>query len=599
MFYNEASMPSIVDIEDRLAHADLASLPPLRFGVLRNITVESIEPYLQFLACDMGFRAEVTFGGFDNFFQEAIGCVPGIMQKKLDVVLLFTPVCALSSKLYVGFAGLTSGEISEEFQRLKVLFSTVVKGIRAQTEGMILWHGIESPVYPALGIKDSQLQNGQAALFARLNEELRAALALTSNAFLVNTQTCLARLGTRLFYDTRYWHLARAPYSRKGLVEIALEDFKFIRSMKGITRKCLVLDCDNTLWGGIVGEDGVAGIKLGHNHPGSAFLEFQQEVLSHYHRGVILALCSKNNEEDVWEVFDKHPDMVLKREHIAAWRINWADKPSNLRALASQLNIGCDSLFFVDDSDFECNLVRQQLSEVQVLQLPKDRPGEYRWLLAACGAFDLPYLTEEDRQRGTLYQAENIRSLARAETADLEGYCRSLGMALEIGYADAFTIPRIAQQTQKTNQFNLTTRRYTEADITKFNESADHEVFWLKVTDKFGDMGIVGSCVVYYRSDTTVVDTLLMSCRALGRGVESRFFSEVMHLARQRGARHMLGQYIATAKNAQVAGFFTSIGFKPTAANGDVGEWFTFDLKSLMTLDADVFSSVKVTPRAR
>lgn len=598
MFYTEAPLPTLLDIEERLARPDVAALPLLRLAVLRNVTIESIEPYLQYLACDMGFRAEVVFGGFDNFVQESLGSSPDIFQGALDAVLVFTPLPALSPLLDTGFAGLSPVQADDECKRIVALFGAVVNGIRAQTDAMILWHGMEAPVYAALGIQDAQLQGGQTALVARLNEGLRAALAAVSNAFMVNTQACLARVGARQFYDTRYWHLARAPYSRKGLAEIAFEDFKFIRSMKGRTRKCLVLDCDNTLWGGIVGEDGVAGIKLGHNHPGSAFVEFQQEVLSHYHRGVILALCSKNNEEDVWEVFDKHPDMVLKREHIAAWRINWADKPSNLRALASQLNIGCDSLFFVDDSDFECNLVRQQMPEVQVLQLPKDRPGENRWLLAACGAFDLPYLTEEDRQRGALYQAENIRSLARTETTDLDAYCRSLGMALEIGYADAFTIPRIAQQTQKTNQFNLTTRRYTEADIARFSESADHDVLWLKVTDKFGDMGIVGSCVVSYQGDAAMVDTLLMSCRALGRGVEARFVSVVMHLARQRGARYMLGQYIATAKNAQVAGFFVSLGFKATASDVEVGEWFTFDLESLPPTDAGVFSSVKVPSSA-
>ena len=598
MFYTEAPLPTLLDIVERLARPDVAAFPLLRLAVSRNVTIESIEPYLQYLACDMGFRAEVVLGGFDNFVQESLGSAPDIFRGALDAVLVFTPLPALSPLLDTGFAGLSPVQADDECKRIVALFGAVVNGIRAQTDAMILWHGMEVPVYAALGIQDAQLQGGQAALVARLNEGLRAALAAVGNAFMVNTQACLARVGARQFYDTRYWHLARAPYSRKGLAEIAFEDFKFIRSLKGRTRKCLVLDCDNTLWGGIVGEDGVAGIKLGQNHPGSAFVEFQQEVLSHYHRGVILALCSKNNEEDVWEVFDKHPDMVLKREHIAAWRINWADKPSNLRALASQLNIGCDSLFFVDDSDFECNLVRQQMPEVQVLQLPKERPGEYRWLLAACGAFDLPYLTEEDRQRGALYQAENIRSLARTETTDLDAYCRSLGMALEIGYADAFTIPRIAQQTQKTNQFNLTTRRYTEADIARFSESAEHDVLWLKVTDKFGDMGIVGSCVVSYQGDAAVVGTLLMSCRALGRGVEARFVSEVMHLARQRGAQHMLGQYIATAKNAQVAGFFVSLGFKATASDGEVGEWFTFDLESLPPIDAGVFSSVKVPPSA-
>lgn len=595
MFHPESALPSLLDIEERLAMPDVAALPLLRLAVLRNVTMESIEPYLQYMACEMGFRADVHFGGFDNFVQESLGGAPGVLQGELDAVLLFTPLPALSPAFDSGFAVMSPVEINNELDRLSDLFATVVNGIRAQTGAMILWHGMEAPVYPTLGIQDGQLQLGQTAVVAKLNEALRVALTTVANACFVNMQACLSRLGAQQFYDTRYWHIARAPYSRKGLGEIAREDFKFIRSIKGRTRKCLVLDCDNTLWGGIVGEDGLEGIRLGSTHPGSAFVEFQKEVLALYHRGVILAICSKNNEEDVWEVFDRHPDMILKREHIAAWRINWDNKAGNLRALASELNIGGDSMVFADDSDFEINLVREQLPEVMALQLPKQRPGDYRWVLAACGAFDLPYITEEDRKRGALYQAESVRTKERAGSTDLESYCRSLDMVLEIGRADEFSTPRIAQQTQKTNQFNLTTRRYTEADIQKFSSSADHDVFWLKVTDKFGDMGIVGSLVIAYRGADAVVDTLLLSCRALGRGVEARFLFEVAHLARKHGAKRMVGHYIPTSKNVQVANFYTAQGFvnEPAPEGEDGG--FVLDLATLKPLEPGVFASV-LTP---
>ena len=197
-----------------------------------------------------------------------------------------------------------------------------------------------------------------------------------------------------------------------------------------------------------------------------------------------------------------------------------------------------------------------------------------------------------------MYQIESIRRQQRAGHTDLEAYCRTLAIELEIGHADAFTIPRIAQQTQKTNQFNLTTRRYSEADVGRFSASADHEVFWLKVADKFGDMGIVGSCIVAYRGEDAVVDTLLLSCRALGRGIESRFLSELMHLARHRGARRMVGRYIATAKNGQVAGFYRSQGFSAAPSEDDVGECFSFDLSSLPAREAGVFASVKTPPDA-
>lgn len=594
MFYTESPVPSLSNIEERLARPEVAAFPVLRLAVLRNVMMEFIEPYLKYLACEMGFRSEVMFGGLDNFVQEALGGAPALFQDKIDAVLIFTPLPALSPLLDTGFSGLSQGQIEEELGRIIQLFSTVVGGVRAQTDAMILWHGMEAPIYPALGIQDAQQHSGQVSIVKSLNEGLRKVLSATGNAYLVNMEACLARLGAQQFYDTRYWYLARLPYSRKGLAEIACEDFKFLRSLKGRTRKCLVVDCDNTLWGGIVGEDGIEGIKLGHTHPGSSFVEFQLEILSHYHRGVIVAICSKNNPDDVWEVFDKHPDMVLKREHIAAWQINWQDKVTNLRALASELNIGTDSMVFVDDSDFEANLVREQMPEVQVLQLPKERPGEYRWVLAASGAFDLPRLTDEDRKRGELYQAENLRRQERVGSADLEKYCRSLSIKLEIGLVDALTIPRVAQQTQKTNQFNLTTRRYTDAEISRFGSSPDHDILWLRVSDKFGDLGIVGSCILTYRGEDAVIDTLLISCRVLGRGIEGRFLAEVMWFARRRGAKRMLGQYIPTNKNQQVAGFFLSQGFSAASPQSEEGSWFVSSLDNLPVLDLGVFAFVSV-----
>jgi FkbH-like protein len=579
MLYSEHPLPTLAEIEDRLSATRKSNLPPLRLAVLRNVTVESIEPYLEFMASELGFRAEVTFGGFDNFAQEALGGAPELLHRNLDAALVFSPLPALSASLDTGFAALSPAQVEEEVARLVELFAAAARGIRAQTNAMILWHGLESPLYPALGIQDAQLPLGQAAVVTKLNEGLRQALSQVDNAYLVSMQSCLARIGARQFYDVRYWHLARSPYSRQGLAEIAREDFKYLRALKGRARKCLVLDCDNTLWGGIVGEDGLEGIKLGGSHPGSAFLEFQREVLSLHRRGVILAVCSKNNEADVAEVFDRHPDMILRREHIAAWRVNWRDKGSNLREIATELNIGIESLVFVDDSEFEINLVRTVAPEVQVLQLPHARPSDYRWILAACGAFDLPHLTEEDRNRGALYQAETTRHRELAQSTDLESYCRSLEIKLLIGRADAMSIPRIAQQTQKTNQFNLTTRRYSDADIRSFAEDDDHEVLWLRVSDKFGDMGIVGSCVMRYAGDRAIIDTLLLSCRALGRGIESRFLEESMHLARRHGARHILGQYIPTGKNGQVAEFYACQGFSPVPAEDGQGDWFSLDLK--------------------
>jgi len=585
--------PPLPEIEALLSTPQARELQQLRLAVLRNITVEAIEPYLRYLAHAQGFNAEVKFGGFDQLMQEAVGGARDLLLPDLDAVLVFAYLSQLSQAVATGFAGLSKEQLAQETERLRVYFEEVVQGIRRQTDAMILWHGLEPPLHPALGIRDAQLPDGQSATVARLNDLLRTTLTGLPNAFLVDMAGCLARVGAPEFYDDRFWHLARAPYSRLALAHIAGEDFKFLRALKGRAKKCLVLDCDNTLWGGIVGEDGLKGIQLGKDHPGSVFSEFQKEIVSLFHRGVIIALCSKNNEADVWEVFDRHPDMLLKREHIAAWRINWEDKPANLRALAAELNIGLDSMVYVDDSEFEAGLVRRELPEVHTLCLSGEQRLRSRAVLASCGLFDAPRLTEEDRHRGRMYQADAGRRRARSQSTDLESYCRTLAMRLEIGRGDEFTIPRIAQQTQKTNQFNLTTRRYSEADIARFVASPEHDVLWVRVSDTFGDLGIVGVCILRYDGEQADIDTFLLSCRALGRGVEARFLAEALQVARSRGARTVTGRYLKTGKNAQTEGFYAGHGFQEIeAARTSDGRTFLKPLDNLAPPDAGHFVEI-------
>ncbi len=556
-----AGFPSLVEIEDLLAAADTAATEPLRLAVLREVTVEPIDAYLRYLANRDGMNGSVAFGGFGALVQEAVGDAGAALSGDLDAVLVFAPLIAISKALSSNFAALDAQGLQDEVERLKNLFESVAAGIRRQSGAMILWHGLEPPLYPSLGILDAQKRDGQAATVADLNAALRATLQAVPGAYFVDTAACLARVGGSRFYDTRYWHLARAPYTPVALAEIAAEDFKFVRALKGKAKKCLVLDCDNTLWGGIVGEEGMGGIMLGKDYPGSAYLEFQQEVVSLFHRGVMIALCSKNNEEDVWEVFDRHPDMALRRTHVAASRINWRDKATNVRELAEELNIGLDSIVLADDSEFETGLVRDQLPEVEVLNLPRGRPVGYRNELASCGFFDLVTMTTEDRARGAMYGAESARRHARAQAPDLENYYRSLEMTLEIGYADELSIPRVAQLTQKTNQFNLTTRRYGEGEIAGLVRSPQHDVLWVRAGDKLGDLGIVGACILEYGNGTVSIDTFLLSCRALGRGIEQAFLSEILQISRARDARSVQGEYIRTAKNAQVDRFFVENGF--------------------------------------
>jgi len=556
-------------IQEVLASAALSDLPKMRIVVLRNVMVESMEPYLRYLAYRMGYRAEVVLGGYDNVVQEALGAKPDLFGAKVDCVLVFAYLETLAPRITQGFAALSREEAMAEESAVREYVRTSLQGIRRQSDAMILWHAFERLVNPSTGIMDGQLNDGQGALIASLNEYLLAQLTQARNAYLVDTNLCVSRVGASNFYDLRYWHIGKSPYSREALRVIAREDFKFIRARVGKGKKCLVLDCDNTIWGGVLGEEGLRGIQLGKSYPGSPYFEFQQEVLNLYHRGILIALCSKNNEEDVWEVFNDHPEILLKKQHIAAAQINWLDKAANLRQIAKDLNVGLDTLVFVDDSEFEANLVRALLPEVEVILLPKGRSVDYRMILASCGLFDGLTLSHEDRTRGVMYAADKKRRALATEVTDLETYYRSLEMVVELRFADDKVAPRVAQQTQKTNQFNLTTRRYSEADIEKFAAAKDSDVICLNLADAFGDLGVIGTCILKYDGARAHIDTFLLSCRALGRGVEDVFLMEALDFLKRKGVSSVIGEFVATAKNQQVESFYPKHGF--TALNAQDG----------------------------
>ncbi len=323
-------------------------------------------------------------------------------------------------------------------------------------------------------------------------------------------------------------------------------------------KKCLVLDLDNTLWGGVLGEDGIEGIRCGGDYPGKAFHYFQEALLELGNSGVILTVCSKNNEADVLEAWEKNPFMVLRKDSFAAWRINWNDKATNIRELAEELNIGLDSFVFVDDNPTERELIRQALPMVEVPEFPAqpyDLPVFFKELVEKY--FRVYQLTGEDRKKTEQYKANAQRAQAQRGFVDFEAFLKSLDIRITVETADAFNLPRIAQMTQKTNQFNLTTKRYTEADIKHFIAEGG-KVWCLGVADRFGDNGITGLIMV---DDANAIDTLLLSCRILGKGIETAFLKYILGLLKAEGVQKVHAAFVPTLKNAQVKDFYERCGF--------------------------------------
>ena len=568
---SDAGLPTLATIEAELDGIDRNGLARFRIAVLANITVEPLASYLRWLALAEGLDAEIRTADFGAVVSEALAERSPLLADA-DCVVVFAHISALAPDLLEAFSSLDVETVQERCDWVQETVTAVIEGVRRQTNALILWYGQETPLHPAYGILDDGRPWGQSDVLRRINAHAGEVLMATPNAFFIDVDRIRALLGAERFHDPRLWHIARAPFGRPAIAALATHALPHIRAIRGGAKKCLVLDCDNTLWGGIVGEDGPHGIALGHEYPGSAYRAFQQQVLNLHRRGVILALCSRNNEDDIWQVFDHHHEMVLKREHIAAARINWQDKAGNIEALARELGIGLEHVVFADDSEYEIGMIATMLPQVATLHVPADRAAASADLLAGCRLFETLTLSAEDRRRGEMYRSEVQRSIARDKTANVEDYLRSLGLRVHIAAADSSSVARVAQLTQKTNQFNLTTRRYGEAEVEALIQDPDVDVLCCRVSDRFGDYGAVGVGIVRHDEGVSEIDTLLMSCRVLGRGVETCLLRGCIEASRRRHCACVRGVFIPTKKNEQVRDFYERLGFR--SDRHDEQQWF-------------------------
>jgi FkbH-like protein len=385
-----------------------------------------------------------------------------------------------------------------------------------------------------------------------------------------------ARHGRVRFLSEKKWATAKLPFSVDALGWLAAEWWRHLSVTALPQAKVLALDLDNTLWGGVLGEDGLTGIAVSGEHPGVYFKAFQRAVLDVAGRGVVLALVSKNNLDDVMQVFDEHPEMLLKREHFAALRVNWESKVANLVSLAEELNLGLDSIVFLDDNPAERDAVRRSLPQVIVPELSDD-PSTYADLLRAIPALERLKTSTEDLERTRFYAEERERREIQSGVESVEDFLASLGLEVEIAGIDPMSLARAAQLTQKTNQLNLTTRRYTEAQLRERLEQPGWRGYVLRASDRFGDNGVVGVALTESAGDVCEIDTLLMSCRVIGRSIETAFLSFLAAAAREAGAGILRGWFIPTAKNAPARAIYDRAGLTRVATE-DASELWSIDL---------------------
>lgn len=557
---------------DRLDR-EIAELVPARVALLGSFTLDPIVPILKARALSSRILAEIYVGQFNVWQQEVLSEQSGLRRFNPDVIFLALRAEDLAPDLVYRFLGLSDAEIRAEVANATAALESFLGALRQWSRAKVVVHSLASPVFPVLGILDHEFPGGQSAAFQEWNRAWMDVARRSSDTWVMDCDRLVREVGWSQWYDARFWALARLPLSSTALERLAEEQTKYLQAFLGVARKVLVLDLDNTLWGGIIGEDGFHRIQLGSDYPGSAFVELQRVILGLHDRGVILAINSKNNSDEARQVMEKHPAMVLHPEYFAAMRINWSDKAQNLEELSEELNLSLDSFVYVDDNAVECERIRQALPQVLTIHMadePALRPNRMRRL---AGVFDTLAYSSEDRARNAMYRAEGPRKTLRCQVASLEDFYISLQMEMTIRTVDESSLSRAAQMTQRTNQFNLTTRRYSESELDALIRSGQHEVYTARLRDRFGDDGIIALAILKSDDGAVYIDTFLMSCRVIGREVEAAFLTFLLRRARTLGVKEVIGEYRPTKKNSLAADFYAGEGFEVVHRSEETTLW--------------------------
>jgi FkbH-like protein len=530
---------------------------PLRVALVGGATLRPLADLVEhFVSVMTGSKVELMVGEFDSYTSEIMDSQSNLYGFNPRVIFVLP---AMSRCQYKGSLADPLSEQRAQAEATAQELLDLCRSAHERSGAQVVVCNFSLPPYFDPGPMRSSSLGSDYGFRKYVN--LHMGLHRPNAVHICDAEFLANRLGTLRSVDERAWFESKQPFSAEMLVHIAKECAVIVSSLTSPAKKVLILDLDNTLWGGVIGDDGMEGIEIGTTSArGEAFRHFQQYVLSLSRRGILLAVCSKNDHDKAIEPFATHPEMVLRLEDIVSIKANWEPKSENIRQIAAELNLGLDSMVFVDDNPAEIEIVRQFLPEVTGICLGDD-PSLFAGILQDSRLFEVSSLTKEDLDRVHLYKQDSSRQRLLDQSTDMESYLTSLEMT---GYLSRFTaaeVPRIAQLINKSNQFNLTTVRRTESEILDIMRSAQHEAFTVRLTDKFGEHGLIAVVVGKVADDDFVIDTWLMSCRVLKRGVEQETMNEILRVAKARGCRRIVGVYIPTKKNGMVSDLYPSLGF--------------------------------------
>ena len=534
----------------------------IRAALLCSFTLNGLEETLCVKCADKKIECMTYVSGYNQYAQDILDPKSKLYQFSPDVSFLILDTRSMLGHLFYTPYSLSVSQRKEFVEKKKNEIISLVKSFTKVSKSKLVITNFGIPTHSPYGICESKTEYGLQDMVRDLNSKLTSDLQTEPSVYVYDFNGFITRHGEVNVFDYRQFLFGDIKVALDFIPNLAEDLMGYIKAILGVGKKCIVLDLDDTLWGGIVGEDGFNGIELGPTAPGNAFVEFQRVLISLYQRGIILVINSKNNPEDALQVIREHPYMVLREENFASLKINWNDKVSNMREIADELNIGLDSMVFFDDDPVNRDYLKTTLPEVLTIDLPKDF-SKYAAILSSMNDFNVLKITDEDAKRGDMYVQQKKRQELEKTAPNMEDFLKQLDIKILIRMADQFTIPRISQLTLKTNQFNLTTRRYQEEDIRKFSQDKDMVIGCAQVEDKFGDNGITGVFII--RKDNQAewtIDVFLLSCRVMGRGVEEGMLGYILQKAKTEGVTKVKGMYIPTAKNKPCENFLSSYGFK-------------------------------------
>ena len=533
----------------------------LKVAILSSFTLNGLSEILHVKCSELGIRYQSYVAGYNQYNQELLDTESQYYKFSPDVTFLLIDIRNFLGENFHFPYDMSDDQrkslVNEKINHLE----NIIKNFEKNLNTKLIIANFNIPSYSPNGIIETKSNFGFHEMIEEINKSLRDISKKQNSVYVYDFNQFISKHGEKNVFDYRQFHLGDIQIALNFLPYFAYDLMGYIKPISGTNRKCIVLDLDNTLWGGIVGEDGFDGIELGHSANGKAFVDFQKELLSMWNQGIILAINSKNNLDDAMKVIKEHPNMILKEKNFASVKINWNDKAQNLKQISDEINIGLNSIVFFDDDKLNRERIKQEFPEVLTIELPDD-PSQFLPILKDLNDFNVLQRTKEDVERGQMYAQQRERNEFEKSVSNLDDFLDQLDIQVKMKKSNEFLIPRISQLTLKTNQFNLTTKRYQEEEIRNFTNNGDFIVGCAQVIDKFGDNGITGVYIINKQDKLWHIDTFLLSCRIMGRGVEDGILSQILINAKKNGVEEIHANFIPTQKNKPAENFLSDSGFK-------------------------------------